>query len=801
MSEIPYSIENSEKVGNLERVFLLLRALAIPVVAAFALSAGLAILVNLAIAPPTFRRDLTIKESVPPRLARVDGLVNPPDFPYGFYDPQPAQDGTLVRWTKERAAVTFPYLGNEARHAEVSIFMAGMRPQGQPHATVTLRLNGQKVSNFTAKNAFRVYTYKLDTFKVPNPYLYPSDVLVDIESTTVPGTDGKEQHGVAVGWVEVKLERARTDILIEAFLWGVGVALVLVLAWTRINRRWGAIYGGLALFTFLILHLTYLPRAISPAVEVGLAGFAYVWAVLLAPKERPYVGLLMAAAGLWVVIGGRLLVDWEVDDAYISYRYSWNLIHGYGLVYNPGEVVEGYTNFLWTLLSAGAMRIGLPPGGFALAATIVCGICLVGITNHLGRRLAGGHRRAAGGLALAVSALTRPEGLLVAVLILAARAWHDRQAGLPTIRLLLAALAPFLVIMVPYEAWRLSYYGYPFPNTFYAKTGTSIDQFGRGALYALRFLSYHWLLVALALVGIAFAVGQVWKSIRRPKAEGEEKVEEEARANLRAILSLFAVVYTLYIIAEGGDWAIGSRFFVPLAAPVALLAQEGARLGLDKMRADARYARGALAATALAFALYDAYALWNGLVEGPAIAVGLLLLALAYVVGVWRRRLSHFSVAAAALVMLIVVSAIYDLWVQRLDAELSTRTMRDMYKFQKWCLAALWVRDNTPPNTLLSATPAGSLAFYSERPVIDMFGLNDLHIGHLAVSNMGSGLAGHEKRDAVYVFNRKPDYMMLSDKWYFLSMEDQFNKDYEPFTIRTASGYEIGMLRRKNAPR
>ncbi len=34
------------------------------------------------------------------------------------------------------------------------------------------------------------------------------------------------------------------------------------------------------------------------------------------------------------------------DDAFISFRYAENLVQGKGLVYNEGERVEGYTNFL-----------------------------------------------------------------------------------------------------------------------------------------------------------------------------------------------------------------------------------------------------------------------------------------------------------------------------------------------------------------------------------------------------------------------------------------------------------------------
>ena len=47
------------------------------------------------------------------------------------------------------------------------------------------------------------------------------------------------------------------------------------------------------------------------------------------------------------------------DDAFISLRYAFNLLHGDGLVWNPGQPpVEGYTNFLWTLLLTIPLSIG-----------------------------------------------------------------------------------------------------------------------------------------------------------------------------------------------------------------------------------------------------------------------------------------------------------------------------------------------------------------------------------------------------------------------------------------------------------
>ncbi|MFH0792763.1 MAG: hypothetical protein V2A74_01885, partial [bacterium] len=39
-----------------------------------------------------------------------------------------------------------------------------------------------------------------------------------------------------------------------------------------------------------------------------------------------------------------------IDDSYISARYARNLASGFGPVFNAGERVEGYTNFLWVVM-------------------------------------------------------------------------------------------------------------------------------------------------------------------------------------------------------------------------------------------------------------------------------------------------------------------------------------------------------------------------------------------------------------------------------------------------------------------
>jgi arabinofuranosyltransferase len=54
------------------------------------------------------------------------------------------------------------------------------------------------------------------------------------------------------------------------------------------------------------------------------------------------------------MIGGHP-VFFLFDDGMISMRYAANFVAGDGLVWNPGEYVEGYTNPLWTLVMAGAI--------------------------------------------------------------------------------------------------------------------------------------------------------------------------------------------------------------------------------------------------------------------------------------------------------------------------------------------------------------------------------------------------------------------------------------------------------------
>ena len=73
------------------------------------------------------------------------------------------------------------------------------------------------------------------------------------------------------------------------------------------------------------------------------------------------VELCLLSAVIYLFTRHVFIFDFTCDDAFISFRYAENLVRHGELVYNPGIRVEGYSNFLWTLLIAGCMRLGASP--------------------------------------------------------------------------------------------------------------------------------------------------------------------------------------------------------------------------------------------------------------------------------------------------------------------------------------------------------------------------------------------------------------------------------------------------------
>jgi len=123
---------------------------------------------------------------------------------------------------------------------------------------------------------------------------------------------------------------------------------------------------------------------------------------------RPALTKISALAAF--VAGALVFVRWIPDDAYISFRYARNFARGMGLVFNPGERVEGYSNFLWTLVLGLLNRLGIDIVGAAVVLSAAAALGTVWVSLRLFDDVAREH--AAGG------PVPRPPLLAAALLLI-----------------------------------------------------------------------------------------------------------------------------------------------------------------------------------------------------------------------------------------------------------------------------------------------------------------------------------------------------------------------------------------------
>ncbi|KHD05935.1 hypothetical protein PN36_11485 [Candidatus Thiomargarita nelsonii] len=115
----------------------------------------------------------------------------------------------------------------------------------------------------------------------------------------------------------------------------------------------------------------------KPADYLILAGIAIgfiIWAALFIYRSS------------FIAIDGQRYFS-LFDDAMISMRYAWNLSHGIGLVWNPGEWVEGYTNLLMVLLMS-LVTLIFDNKSIAVLAIQISGILFMLANAYLTMRIA-----------------------------------------------------------------------------------------------------------------------------------------------------------------------------------------------------------------------------------------------------------------------------------------------------------------------------------------------------------------------------------------------------------------------------
>jgi len=276
--------------------------------------------------------------------------------------------------------------------------------------------------------------------------------------------------------------------------------------------------------------------------------------------------------------------SWLCDDAYITFRTVDNLVSGYGPRWNTAERVQAFTHPLWMLLLAAVYafthEVFVTAQVLSLVITLATAVLIVlflaespsaavaalaalafskafveystsGLENPLTHLLLAAflavffsNRPDARkvlplSLLAGLAALTRMDTLLLYLpalvyLTVKTRSWRGCLAAA-------CGLLPF----VAWEAFSLAYYGFPFPNTAYAKLNTGI------ADPELVRQGWHYL-------------ENSWR--RDPLTTGTMAAGILAallRGSGPAVASAFGVVlYVIYVIRIGGDFMTG-RFFTP----------------------------------------------------------------------------------------------------------------------------------------------------------------------------------------------------------------------------------------------
>jgi arabinofuranosyltransferase len=318
------------------------------------------------------------------------------------------------------------------------------------------------------------------------------------------------------------------------------------------------------------------------------------------------VGLYaLAAIAAWIV-------RFVQDDAFITYRYARNFARGEGLVFNPGERVEGYTNFLWTVMHWLPERYGWSSPVFSQVIGIALMVATVAVTLRLARRIFGSEsfaflvaltllanmtflayatggletmqqtllvtsvaalllpvvdaprahvvgRRVGAGVCAGLAVLTRMDSavlIAVWVLVYLVVQWRRETETSRRTSTVLASVVqigvPAAVLVLPWFVWKLDYYGDLLPNTFYAKSaGNPIVPPLYGLFYlAVFFFSY----AAFLLIG-------------RFRRHRRELFAVPGVAQALAVVP----VWCLYICVVGGDF-MEFRFMVPILPVLAMVA-------------------------------------------------------------------------------------------------------------------------------------------------------------------------------------------------------------------------------------
>ncbi len=280
---------------------------------------------------------------------------------------------------------------------------------------------------------------------------------------------------------------------------------------------------------------------------------------------------------------------WLSDDAYITFRTVMNAIHGYGLRWNVTDRVQTFTHPLWALVMLVSSFVTREVYFTSLALSMACTLLAIGlVADQLAGSLPMGlialtifavsksfvefstsglenaltHLLLAGFFfTIASTTLTGRQRIFLLSFIASLLLLNRLDTGLlviPTIGVEFwrqRASRPWtsavfgVLPLVAWEIFSVVYYGFPFPNTAYAKLGPGIPRdelLYQGALYLFDSISND----PITLFVILVAVGAPW-ALRR---------------DWSASAGIF--LYLAYVVWIGGDFMSGRFLSAPLFCSV-----------------------------------------------------------------------------------------------------------------------------------------------------------------------------------------------------------------------------------------
>ena len=472
----------------------------------------------------------------------------------------------------------------------------------------------------------------------------------------------------------------------------------------------------------------------SRVVAVALAVVAFFWQVSRYPAQP------------------------NSDDAYISFRYAENLAHGAGPVFNAGERVEGYTDPLWVAVLAGLNRVGADTPRAAYLLSVLLGAATIALVSLLPARIAPalwGPGRSGGDDALGTDRRELALAGAAAALLLGcshALAFHSVQ-GLET-PLMAAVVTAALLALDP-------------------RTGR--PGWSSASLFVLAMLTRPEGLLLFLVVAGAFVA-------RSAKAGG--------RLPYRELLPCAAAIAAYGCFLGWRLWYYGAivpnTYFAKRAALGADLVSGTAYVG--------EWLASGLGAVAAVACLVVALSLgWRAVASWPILLLGTHAMAVVttggdhFPLGRFFVPLAPLAVAVAALAVLRIPALLHRprgtpttprallrtaqgaamataCAVVAVPGLRQTPVARAIYtQFTgKWAHIGRVLRERLPAGTVIALSPVGAIPYFSGLPTVDILGLTDAHVAHVA-ADPAIARKGHQKHDGPYVLSRNPDVLILGN--------------------------------------